>query len=52
MINVGFACGLNIKDLGLIFFLIPDNIGSPDINENGPFGAVGLCMPVGTAGKP
>lgn len=42
MASVGAACGLNIKDLGFIYFDAHDDLDSPDMNENGYFDAMGV----------
>ncbi|CAI7641144.1 unnamed protein product, partial [Penicillium palitans] len=51
MASVGAACGLNIKDLGFIYFDAHDDLDSPDVNENGYFDAMGLSMLRGESWK-
>lgn len=51
MASVGAACGLNINDLGFIYFDAHDDLDSPDVNENGYFDAMGLSMLRGESWK-
>ncbi|OQE14158.1 hypothetical protein PENFLA_c040G10597 [Penicillium flavigenum] len=51
MASVGAACGLNIKDLGFIYFDAHDDLDSPDVNETGYFDAMGLSMLRGESWK-
>ena len=51
MASAGVACGLNIKDLGFIYFDAHDDLDSPDVNENGYFDAMGLSMLRGESWK-
>lgn len=49
--SVAVACGLQIKDLGFIYFDAHDDLDSPDVNENGYFDAMGLSMLRGESWK-
>ncbi|KAI9043195.1 arginase family protein [Aspergillus affinis] len=44
MASAAVACGLQIRDLGFIYFDAHDDLDSPDVNENGYFDAMGLSM--------
>lgn len=51
MSSAAAACGLNIQDLGFIYFDSHDDLDSPDVNENGYFDAMGLSFLRGESWK-
>ncbi|KAA8911073.1 hypothetical protein TRICI_003935 [Trichomonascus ciferrii] len=51
MSSAAVACGLNIRDLGFIYFDAHDDLDSPDVHENGYFDAMGLSFLRGESWK-
>ena len=47
MASAGIACGLEIDNLGFIYFDAHDDMDTPSTNENGYFDAMGLSMLAG-----
>ncbi|KAG9943725.1 putative arginase, partial [Aureobasidium melanogenum] len=51
MASVGVACGLQLPDLGYVYFDAHDDLDSPDVHENGYLDAMGLSMLRGESWK-